>query len=122
MANDNQFPEMTRELNTRKAEAAPEIIENWRKFAGSVFKEGALSVKTKELIAVASAHITQCPYCIRVHVQKALKLGITEEEIMEAVWVATEMRAGAAYAHANIAMDEIMKQSKQDPDDGAPKA
>ena len=69
-----------------------------------------MPAKTKELIAVAVAHVTQCPYCIRAHTRNALRKGATKEEIMEAIWVAAEMRAGAAYAHANIAMD-VMEDS-----------
>ncbi|HEX7017149.1 MAG TPA: carboxymuconolactone decarboxylase family protein, partial [Cyclobacteriaceae bacterium] len=79
-------------------------------FSRTVFAEGALPAKTKELIAVAVAHVTQCPYCIRAHTRNALRKGATKEEIMEAIWVAAEMRAGAAYAHANIAMD-VMEDS-----------
>jgi len=48
--------------------------------------------------------VTQCPYCIRGHTQSALKAGATEQELMEAIWVAAEMRAGAAYAHSALAI------------------
>ena len=65
--------------------------------------------KTKQLIAVAVAHVTQCPYCIRSHSKQAMRKGASKKEIMEAIWVAAEMRAGAAYAHATIAMDEMDK-------------
>jgi AhpD family alkylhydroperoxidase len=73
-----------------------------------VFADGALSGKAKQLIAVAVAHVTQCPYCIRSHTQAALKAGATGQEIMEAVWVAAEMRAGAAYAHSALAIDTLL--------------
>jgi AhpD family alkylhydroperoxidase len=105
MSNENLYPTATRELAEKKAALAPANIEAWRTFSRTVFMEGALSAKTKELIAVAVAHTTQCPYCIRAHTKGALRKGATKEEIMEAIWVAAEMRAGAAYAHANIAMD-----------------
>ena len=59
------------------------------------------------LIAVAVAHVTQCPYCIRGHTKAAARDGATPEEIMEAIWVAAEMRAGATYAHSAIALDTI---------------
>lgn len=74
-----------------------------------MFADGALGGQTKQLIAVAVAHVTQCPYCIRGHTQAALKAGATGEQIMEAIWVASEMRAGGAYAHALLALDEIHK-------------
>ena len=56
-------------------------------------------------IGVALAHVTQCPYCIRGHTKSALRQGASEQELMEAIWVATEMRAGGAYAHSAVALD-----------------
>lgn len=53
------------------------------------------------------AHVTQCPYCIKGHTKIALKKGASNEELMEAIWVASEMRAGAACAHAAIAIEEM---------------
>jgi AhpD family alkylhydroperoxidase len=107
MKNDHIYPEVTREIIEERVRLAPESIEAFRNFSRTVFKEGALSEKTKQLIAVAVAHVTQCPYCIREHTAKALKKGASREEIMEAIWVASEMRAGAAYAHSALAIDEM---------------
>ncbi|RIV71650.1 carboxymuconolactone decarboxylase family protein [Flagellimonas aequoris] len=95
------------ELAQKKASLAPNQVEAWRKFSRTVFKEGVLDEKTKQLIAVAVAHVTQCPWCIKAHTPLALRKGASKEEIMEAIWVAAEMRAGAAYSHANIAMEEM---------------
>lgn len=106
---DELFPEATNELASKKAALAPKNIDAWRNFSRTVFKAGALDEKTKQLIAVAVAHVTQCPYCIKAHTPQAMKKGATKEEIMEAIWVAAEMRAGAAYAHATIAMDAMEK-------------
>jgi AhpD family alkylhydroperoxidase len=61
------------------------------------------------LIAVAVGHVIQCPYCIRGHTEAALRHGATAEAIMEAVWVAAEMRAGGAYAHSALALDTIAR-------------
>jgi len=106
--NSNQlYPEATREMAEKKASLAPEITDAFRYFSKTVFKEGALPEKTKQLIAVAVAHVTQCPYCIRSHTRQAMRKGASEQEIMEAIWVAAEMRAGGAYAHAAIALDEM---------------
>jgi len=109
MENENLFPIATKELADKKAALAPKNIEVWRNFSKTIFEAGALPEKTKQLIAVAVAHVTQCPYCIRSHTKYALRKGASKEEIMEAIWVAAEMRAGAAYAHATIAMDEMEK-------------
>ena len=105
---DKQFyPSMSRELGTQRTQLAPRADEAFRAFSAAVFAEGALPVKIKQLIAVAAAHITQCPYCIRGHTKAALKAGATREEIMESIWVASEMRAGAAYAHSALALDAM---------------
>ncbi|HRP56140.1 carboxymuconolactone decarboxylase family protein [Agriterribacter sp.] len=107
MKSEQLYAAATRENSEKRAALAPEIIETWRTFSKTVFKEGALPEKTKQLIAVAVAHVTQCPYCIHSHTAQAMRKGANKEEIMEAVWVAAEMRAGAAYAHSALAMDEM---------------
>lgn len=112
MENTPVFPAGSREMNEKKAALAEPQVAAWRTFSKTVFQPGALDGKTKQLIAVAVAHVTQCPYCIRAHTRGALNQGASREEIMEAVWVAAEMRAGAAYAHANIAMDEMDSSTK----------
>lgn len=104
---DQLFPSQTRELTEERRRLAPGPAAAFRAFSQSVFADGALSGKTKQLIAVATAHVTQCPYCIRSHTREALRRGATGEEIMEAIWVAAEMRAGAAYAHSLLALDAI---------------
>lgn len=65
----------------------------------AVFKEGALTTKLKETIAIASATVTGCPYCIEIHTEAAKKAGVTKEEAVEAIFVATALKAGSAFAH-----------------------
>lgn len=108
MSNKNElFPAATPEMSKKRGDLAPEITEAFRNFSKTVFKEGALDEKTKQLIAVAVAHVTQCPYCIQGHTKIAKRKGASNEELMEAIWVASEMRAGGAYAHAAIAIQEM---------------
>ncbi len=107
MKNNQLYPEATKEISETRTELAPDMAAAFRNFSKSVFREGALPEKTKQLIAVAVAHVTQCPYCIRSHTKKAIRKGANREEIMEAIWVAAEMRAGAAYALASLAIDEM---------------
>lgn len=98
------FPPSTPALAATRKQLAPASHEAFVSFSERVFADGALPAKTKQLIAVAAAHVTQCPYCIHGHTKSALRHGATREEIMEAIWVAAEMRAGAAYAHSLIAL------------------
>src|SRR5574339_402655 len=103
----SMYPETTRELQDKRRTLAPDAHAAFRAFSQKVFADGALPSKSKQLIAVAVAHVTQCPYCIRGHTRAALRAGATAEELMEAIWVAAEMRAGATYAHSAIALDTI---------------
>jgi AhpD family alkylhydroperoxidase len=107
---DSMYPQPDPEIARRRRELSPEALAAFRAFSSSVFADGALPAKTKQLIAVAVAHVTQCPYCIRGHTKEALKAGASENEIMEAIWVAAEMRAGAAYAHSTLALDVMKKE------------
>jgi AhpD family alkylhydroperoxidase len=111
------YPQATRELAEQRTALAPAPAEAFHAFSRAVFADGALPGKTKQLIAVAVAHVTQCPYCIRSHTGTALRHGATAEEIMEAIWVAAEMRAGGAYAHSALALD-VMSHTHQH--DGQP--
>ncbi len=104
---DTLYHPTTSEIAAQRKELAPKIHEAFEDFSRAVFADGALPQKTKQLIAVAVAHVTQCPYCIKGHTKLARRTGASPEEIMEAVWVAAEMRAGGAYAHATLALHAL---------------
>jgi AhpD family alkylhydroperoxidase len=88
-------------------ELKPDLFQAFVDFDAKVFEDGALSVKTKELIAIATAHITQCPYCIDVHTRRAKKAGASAAEVAEAIFVAMALRAGGSWAHGTIAMHAL---------------
>lgn len=111
---EQMYPTASRELAQKRKELAPEALAAFRAFSETVFADGALPSKTKELIAVAVAHVTQCPYCIRGHTKAALRKGASQKEIMEAIWVAAEMRAGGAYAHSNLALEAMERLEQGD--------
>ena len=85
-------------------ELAPEPMAAFQAFDAAVFKDGAISAKVKELIAVAVAMTTQCPYCIEIHARKAKQAGCTDAEIAEATFVAAALRAGGAVTHGTHAI------------------
>lgn len=85
-------------------ELAPEVMKAFWAFDKAAVAEGAIPVKYKELIAVAVAVTTQCPYCIDIHANNARKAGVSEAEIVEATMVAASLRAGGAVTHATHAL------------------
>ncbi|HSU05950.1 MAG TPA: carboxymuconolactone decarboxylase family protein [Acetobacteraceae bacterium] len=86
-------------LKTMDSAAADGMRAFWA-FDKAAFAPGALDVKTKQIMALAVALTTQCPYCIAIHTTEARKAGATDAELAEAAVVAAAMRAGAAITHA----------------------
>jgi alkylhydroperoxidase/carboxymuconolactone decarboxylase family protein len=80
-------------------------------YYGKVFEEGSLTAREKSLIALAVSHTIQCPYCIDAYTGDGLKRGITKEEMMEAVHVASAIRAGATLVHGVQMMNKYDKLS-----------
>ena len=83
---------------------APEVMKAFWAFDKAAVADGAIPVKYKELIAVAVALTTQCPYCIDIHSSNARKAGATDAELAEAAMVAAALRAGAAVTHSTLAL------------------
>ncbi len=81
---------------------SPDMARAFPPFFKELMKEGALSVKQKELIAVGIAVATRCEPCIYTHVEKCLKHGATPAEVMEAAGVAVMMSGGPGYTYAPI--------------------
>ncbi len=83
---------------------APEVMKAFWAFDQAAVAEGAIPVKYKELIAIAVALTTQCPYCSGIHQSSARRAGATDAEIVEAAMIAAALRAGAAVTHATHAL------------------
>lgn len=98
---------------------APSASKLFLAFENEIYQEmNTLSLKTKELIALAVAHVTGCPYCIDEHAKRLKALGGTREEAFEAVLVATSTRAGAILSHAThllLSFDEAKPDNQETP-------
>jgi AhpD family alkylhydroperoxidase len=83
---------------------APDAAKAFWAFDRAAMSPGAISAKNKELMALAVAFTTQCPYCIEIHSKRARESGATEQEISEVVFIAAALRAGAAVTHGTHAL------------------
>lgn len=95
--------------------SAPDAANTFWAFDKAALAHGAIPKKYKELMAVAVALTTQCPYCIELHRQGALKAGVTEQELSEAVFVAAALRAGAAVTHGTHLLSETRYEASNSP-------
>lgn len=88
-------------------EFEPELAEKFFDYYSSVFEEGALSAREKSLIALAVSHALQCPYCIDSYTTDSLEKGASEEQMMEAVHVASAIRGGSSLVHSVQMMNKV---------------
>lgn len=79
----------------------------FKNFQQVACKEGALSAKLKEIIAISASYAIKCSSCIKLHTENALKLGVHTEEIEEAICIAAALKAGGAYGHLINLMDSF---------------
>ena len=89
----------------RMGELAPAGFKAFVAFDKEAFMGGEISLKYKELMAVAVALTTQCPYCIDIHAKRAKQAGATERELAETALVAAAIRAGGAMTHGTHALE-----------------
>ena len=90
-------------------EQTPDTVNGFAVLFGKVMKDGAISLREKELIALGISVTQRCEPCIRLHVQKCLDAGATKEQILEAASVAVMMAGGPAYTHIPIVMDTLQE-------------
>jgi AhpD family alkylhydroperoxidase len=83
---------------------APEAMKAFWAFDKAAMAAGAIPSKYKELMALAVAFTTQCPYCIEIHSNRARQESASDQEIAEVVAVAAALRAGAAVTHGTHAL------------------
>ena len=93
------------------AEFEPKLAEKFFSYYGAVFAEGALTAREKSLIALAVSHAVQCPYCIDAYTSDSLEKGVTEQQMMEAVHVASAIKGGATLVHGVQMMNKVKKLS-----------
>lgn len=92
-------------------EFQPELAKKFFDYYGDVFKEGALTMREKSLIALAVAHAIQCPYCIDAYTSDSLEKGADEEMMMEAIHVSAAIRGGASLVHGVQMMNKAKEIS-----------
>ena len=83
----------------------PRTMAGFKALDEAALADGAIPKKYKELMAIAVALTTQCPYCIDIHAEKAKAAGATEQELAETTLVAAALRAGAAMTHGTHTLE-----------------
>lgn len=82
----------------------PDVMSGFSAMAGAATKDGALSKKVKELVALGIAISTRCDGCIGFHTEALIKLGTTKAEFEETLGLAVYMGGGPSLMYAGHAM------------------
>ena len=98
------FMETTVDDITTMSKEMPETVKGFNLMGAAAKKSGALDEKTKEIMALGIAIATRCDSCIGFHVKSLIRLGITREELCEALAMATYMGGGPSYAYSAKAL------------------
>ncbi len=101
------YKEITKDISESIAKIRkeiPDVMNGFSAMAQAAGKEGVLSKKTKELIALSLGIAVRCDGCIGFHVQALVKLGVTREELMETLGMAVYMGGGPSLMYAADAL------------------
>jgi len=102
-----EYKQLTRELSASIGairKDIPDVMRGFSDMAGAALEDGALSKKTKELIALSIGVATHCKGCIGFHVQALVALGVTRDELVAALGMAIYMGGGPSLMYAAEAM------------------
>ncbi len=102
-----EFFEKFRNDMAKMKEQTPDLVSAFGGLFSKVMKEGALTVREKELIALGIGVTQRCAPCIRLHIQKSLEAGATKEQVLEAAGVAVVMGGGPAYTHIPVVINTL---------------
>ena len=108
---------MLEELNNgmgKMMASNPKHMEAFGAFAGIALNNGALDVKTKELISIALSVFSRCEYCIVSHVYAAFQAGCTKEELLEAAFVAIAFSGGPGVAYSSTLLMQSIEEFAKD--------
>lgn len=94
------------------SEKTPDAASAFSELRNSVYKEGALDQRTKELISVAASTLMRCERCTQIHAERARKYGATDEMIAEAVVCAMFVAAGSQLSWSDV-YDRILEKDRK---------
>lgn len=87
------------------AKATPKVMGAYGQMVQSVMSEGAMDVKTKELMALAISVAIRCDDCLVFHMRAAVKHGASENEVIESLGVAVELGGGPSVVYSARALE-----------------
>ncbi|WP_158837974.1 carboxymuconolactone decarboxylase family protein [Polaribacter sp. L3A8] len=100
-----EFNDYRQKMNDKILEADNKVIKRIYNLDTNTFKEGHLPVKTKELLGLVASAVLRCDDCVQYHLEAAMKNGVTKEEMMETMSIATLVGGTIVIPHLRRAVE-----------------
>jgi AhpD family alkylhydroperoxidase len=109
-----EFNEYRSKMNEKLLADNNKIVKRIFNLDTNAYAEGALDIKTKELLGLVASTVLRCDDCIKYHLETSHKEGITKEEMMEAMGIATLVGGTIVIPHLRRAYEfwEALEKNK----------
>ena len=117
----NEMSKLVEEFNEYRSKMNDKLLADNNKIVKRIFNldtnayaEGALDVKTKELLGLVASAVLRCDDCVKYHLETSYKEGVTKEEMMEAMGIATLVGGTIVIPHLRRAYEfwEALEENK----------
>jgi AhpD family alkylhydroperoxidase len=110
----NEFNDYRSKMNEKLLADNNKIVKRIFNLDTNAYAEGALDVKTKELLGLVASTVLRCDDCVKYHLETSYKLGVTKEEMMEAMGIATLVGGTIVIPHLRRAYEfwEALEEKK----------
>ena len=112
------FNDYRKKMNERILSSGNLEIKRFWALDSRAYEDGALDERTKELLGLATSMVLRCEDCVDYHVIRCVQLGVTDEELLEALNVALVVGGSITIPHIRRAVetiDECRELQKEDP-------
>ena len=118
------FNDYRQKMNTKLLEDNNKVIKRIFNLDTNTYTDGALDTKTKELLGLVASAVLRCDDCVKYHLETAYKLGVTKDEMMETMSIATLIGGTIVIPHLRKAYEfwEALEATPQpSPNENEPK-
>ncbi|MDB5262077.1 MAG: alkylhydroperoxidase [Adhaeribacter sp.] len=100
-----EFNDYRSRMNEKIMAADNKVIKRFFNLDTNAYQEGALDVKTKEMLGLACSMVLRCDDCIKYHLGKCMECGLTDEEIYEVFAIANLIGGSIVIPHFRRAVE-----------------
>lgn len=115
MSKVTEFNDYRQRMNDKIMAADNKVIKRFFNLDTNAYQEGAVDVKTKEMLGLACSLVLKCDDCVKYHLGKCLECGLSDEEVFEVFAIANLIGGTIVIPHFRRAVEywEELKAEKE---------